>query len=187
MLLPLLTEELIITHLQSSGKQLKKRNDYCNVDYSTLQRRHQYFMESYIPGRYIRFCCKDGIVWIQARCYRSQKKNDNMHQLKLAISCNAPYRVVKAYCSCVAGCSGICSHIVGLLKQLIHYVMMKLQSVPADLTCTQMQQSWHKPRPTEIQAAPVMNVLFSKAKQSEINKEPVTCRSSCQVCTRVQL
>ena len=59
-----------------------------------------------------------------------KKKNDAMHQLKLAISSNAPYHVVKAYCSCVASCSGMCSHVVGLLKQLIHYVMMKLQSVP---------------------------------------------------------
>jgi len=68
-----------------------------------------------------------------------------MHQLKLAISSNAPYHVVKEYCSCVAGCSGMCSHVVGLLKQLIHYVMLKLQSVPSDLVCTQMKQSWHKP------------------------------------------
>ena len=92
-----------------------------------------------------------------------------MHQLKLAVSCSAPYHVVRANCSCVAGCSGICSHIVGLLKQLIHYMMMKLQSVPADLTCTQMHQSWHKPRPTEIKAPPIMNVLFSKAKQLRSN------------------
>ena len=113
-----------------------------------------------------------------------------MHQLKLPTSCNAPYRVVKAYFSCVAGCSGMCTHIVSLLKQLIHYVMKKLQPVPADLTCSQMQQSWNKPRPTEIQAAPVMNVFFSKAIQSEAKKRAsyLQCvRRLCQVCTRVQL
>ena len=71
---PLLTEELIITHSPSSGKWLKKDSNYSNVDYSTLQREHQYFMESYISGKHIRFCCKDGAVWVQARCYRSQKK-----------------------------------------------------------------------------------------------------------------
>ena len=129
-------------------------------------------MESYIPGKHIRFCCKDGTVWVQARCYRSQKKYDAMHQLKLAISSNAPYHVVKAYCSCVAGCSGMYSHVFGLLKQLIHYVMIKLQSVPADLACTQMKQSWHKPQPAEINAAPVMNIPFSKAKQSDVKREP---------------
>jgi len=52
---PLLTEELIMTHLQSSGKRLKKNSSYHNIDYSTLQREHQYFMESYIPGKHICF------------------------------------------------------------------------------------------------------------------------------------
>ena len=172
---PLLTEELIMTHLQSSGKRLKKNKNYCNVDYSTLQRGHQYFMESYIPGRYVQFCCKENVVWIKARCYRSQKKNDAMHELKLAISSTIPYHVTRAFCSCVAGSSGICSHTVGLLKQLIHYVMMKLKSVPADLTCTQMQQTWHKPRPSKIESETVMNIAYSKAKQSDGKRDPVTC------------
>ena len=139
-----------MTHLQSSGKRLKKSESFSNVDYSTLQRGHQYFMESYIPGKHIQFCCKDNLVWIQARCYRSQKENDSMHELKVVISSHAPHHVAKASCSCIAGSAGMCSHIVGLLKQLIHYVLMKLHCVPVDLTCTQMQQSWNKPRPTEL-------------------------------------
>lgn len=53
---------------------------------------------------------------------------------------------------------------------IIHYIMMKLKFVPVDLACTQMQQSWHKPRPTEIQPVSVMNVSFCKAKQSEAKK-----------------
>jgi len=118
-----MTEEVIVTHLQSSGKHLKKSESFSNIDYSTLQRGHQYFMESYIPGRHIRFCCNDNLVWIQARCYRSQKKNDSMHELKVVISSHAPHHVVKAFCTCTAGSAGMCSHIVGLLKQLIHYVL----------------------------------------------------------------
>jgi len=50
-------------------------------------------MESYIPGKHIRFCCKHGVVWVQARCYQSLKKNYAMHQLKLAISSNTPHTV----------------------------------------------------------------------------------------------
>ena len=55
----------------------------------------------------------------------AKKKNDAMHELKLVISTCPPYHVAKAFCSCTAGTSGMCSHIVGLLKQLIHYVMMR--------------------------------------------------------------
>jgi len=111
-----MTEDIILTHLQSSGKYLKKSESFINVDYSTLQRGHQYFMESYIPGRHIRFCYNDNLVWIQARCYCSQKKNYSMHELKVVISSRAPHHVVKAFCTCTAGIAGMCSHIVGLLK-----------------------------------------------------------------------
>jgi len=98
-----------------------------------------------------------------------------MHELKLALSSRPPYQVAKAFCSCVAGSSGTCSHIVGLLKQLIHYVLMKLKLTPLDLSCTQMQQSWHKPRPTQIEAKPIMDVSFCKAKQHQAvaKKDPV--------------
>ena len=64
--------------------------------------------------------------------------------------------------------------------------MMKIKSVPDDLTCTQMQQTWHKPRPSQIEAEPVMNVSFRRASQSQSNpkRDPIICtlfeaRASC--------
>ena len=44
---------------------------------------------------------------------------------------------------------------------------MKVKAVPVDLT--QMQQTWHKPRPSHIEAEPVMNIAFlqSQAKPDE--------------------
>ena len=177
---PIFTDSIILTHLQKSGKQLKARktlqDDAINVNYSTLQRGHQYFMEDYIPGKYVMFCQKENTVCVKARCYRSQKKNDAMHVLHVILSCDAPYDVTTANCSCTAGKSGMCSHVVGLLKQLIHYVSMKMKTVPVDLSCTQMQQSWHKPRPCQISAEPIMNVTFCKAKQGqELKKNPINC------------
>ena len=123
-------------------------------------------MESYIPEKHIWFCCKDNLVWIQACYYRSQKKNDSMHGFKVVILSHAPHHVAKDVCSCIAGSTGMCSHIIGLLKQLIHYVLMKLHCVPVDLTCTQIQQSWYKLWPTEIELALVMSIACCKAKQS---------------------
>ena len=138
---PIFTDSIILSHLQKSGKQLKARktlqDDAINVNYSTLQRGHQYFMEGYIPGKYVMFCQKENTVCVKARCYRSQKKNDAMHVLHVILSCDAPYDVTTANCSCTAGKSGMCSHVVGLLKQLIHYVSMKMKTVPVDLSCTQ--------------------------------------------------
>ena len=98
-------------------------------------------MEGYIPGKHVMFCSKDGVIWIKARCYHSQKKHDTMHEVKVAIANEYPHHVTRATCSCVAGKAGMCSHVIGLLKQIIHYAMMKFKSVPEDLSCTQMQQS----------------------------------------------
>ena len=174
-----ITDDIVLKHLQTSGKQLKPKKEGVptNIDYSTLQRGHQYFMEGYIPGKYLMFCVKNNAIWIKARCYRSQRKHDTMHEVRIAISNDYPHHVTRAACSCVAGKTGMCSHVIGLLKQIIHYAMMKLQSVPEDMACTQMQQVWHKPRPAHIEAEPVMNVAFCKAKQcqAQTKKNPVIC------------
>ena len=54
--------------------------------------------------------------------------------------------------------------------------MMKLNTVPDDLCCTQMQQTWHKSRFIHIEVEPVMTVTFCKAKQGVDNKKiPVVC------------
>ena len=50
------------------------------------------------------------------------KKINSMQVLCIILSCDAPYHVTTANCYCTAGKSGICSHVVGLLKQLINYV-----------------------------------------------------------------
>ena len=122
---PILTDDIILTHLQNSGKQLKSKKQKSvptNIDYSTLQRGHQYFVEGYIPGKHVMFCLQDSVIWIKAGCYHcSQKK----HQ-KAAFANEYPNHVVRAVCPCVAEKAQICSHVIGLLKQIIHYVMMKL-------------------------------------------------------------
>lgn len=177
----MLTDDIILSHLQASGKQFRPKRSTsslpANIDYSTLQRGHQYFMEGYIPGKHVMFCVKDEILWIKAQCYHSQKKHAAMHNIRVAITTQYPCHVTRAFCTCVAGKAGMCSHVVGLLKQILHYVMMKCKSVPEDLCCTQMQQAWHKPRSTHIEAEPVMNVMFCKAKQqcTSSKKSPAVC------------
>ena len=54
---------------------------------------------------------------------------------------------------------------------------MKVKTVSDDLTCTQMQQTWHKPRPSQIETEPVMNVSFCRASQTQSTpkRDPVVC------------
>ena len=120
----MLTDDIILTHLQASGKQFRPKkkasSQPANIDYSTLQRGHQYFMEGYIPGKYVMFCLKDEVVWTKARYYHSQKKPATMHDVKVAITTQHPCHVTRAFCTCVAGKVGMCSHVIGLLKQIFH-------------------------------------------------------------------
>ena len=59
--LPLiLTDEIIFSHLQAYGKQFRPKKNAnrqpANINSSTLQRGHQYFMRGYIPGKHVMFC-----------------------------------------------------------------------------------------------------------------------------------
>ena len=66
----ILTDEIIFSHLQASGKRLRPKknasNQPANIGYRALQRGHQYYIEGYIPGKHVMFCLKDEIVWIKA-------------------------------------------------------------------------------------------------------------------------
>jgi len=53
--------------------------------------------------------------------------------------------------------------VVHLLKQLIHYVMMKVKAVPTDFTCTQMQQTWHKSCPLKLKLSHLASSLCCEA------------------------
>ena len=77
------------THLQFSGKQLKhkvQRNVPENIDYSTSQRGHQYFMEGYIlesmsyfVWRMVLFGSKPGAITAKRSTHNA------MHEVKVAI------------------------------------------------------------------------------------------------------
>jgi len=106
--------------IQEAVETKKQKSVPTNIDYSTLQRAHQYFMEGYIPEKHVMFCLKDNVIWIKANCYHSQKNYDAIHEVKVAIANEYPHHVTQATCSCVAGKAGMCSHVIDLLKQIIH-------------------------------------------------------------------
>ena len=61
-----------------------------------------------------------------------------MHMLHIMLLCNAPYDATTANCSSTADISRVCSHVAGLLKQLIYNVNMKMKTVSVDLSYTQI-------------------------------------------------
>ncbi len=56
-----------------------------------------------------------------------------------------PVILSQCSCSCVAG-TALCNHIVALLYQTAHYSQLGISAVPPVRSCTETEQSWHKPR-----------------------------------------
>ncbi|XP_023930658.1 uncharacterized protein LOC112041543 [Lingula anatina] len=96
-------------------------------------------------------------------------KSDPPHGLTLTLSCT-DNKIVNSQCSYVAGMSGDCSHIYGLVHTLAHYQQYGLKEVPAELSATSLPQQWHKPRGKKISPAPVMEMVMSKAKSATDRK-----------------
>lgn len=118
-------------------------------------RGYQFFIENYIHC--IWALHEANHIFFKARCFPSQRKNDEPHKIWCAIKVDS-LDVVKASCSCTAGLSGYCNHTVALLYQISHYAKAATAIIPDDLSRTSLPQCWHKPRIEGVSAEPIMQV-----------------------------
>ena len=101
----------------------------------------------------------DDGCYINARCYHSQKKNEEAHKLQLKIT-RSGVMISEAFCTCVKGKSQSCGHVVGLLYQIAAYKMSGRKAIPQDVAKTSLPQTWHRPRGEKIRGEEVQNLTF---------------------------
>lgn len=82
--------------------------------------------------------CSNGKANVSAKCFLSMRKNEPPHSLQVAVEVGKT--VSGARCSCVAGASGYCHHVFGLLFYIAHYNQVRVKAFPDELTCTCMPQ-----------------------------------------------
>ena len=71
--------------------------------------------------------------------------------------------------------SGHCSHIVGLVQALMQYRWWGMKEIPIEMSCTELQQRWGKPRGKKIKPGSVMSLVCAKAKPDrKMSSRPVT-------------
>ena len=70
-------------------------------------------------------------------------------------------KVLNDSCSCPAGTSGYCNHVMALLLELAEYSMRQFKSVPEGIFCTSRLHQWGVPGET-MQKAPVMETTVKK-------------------------
>ncbi|XP_013855903.1 uncharacterized protein LOC106511705, partial [Austrofundulus limnaeus] len=77
-----------------------------------------------------------------------------------------PVEITEVECSCVAG-TVLCNHSVALLYQTAHYSALNLTAVPPVLSCTESEQSWHKPRTMGVKPGRVRDMVFVSARPKQ--------------------
>ena len=75
-------------------------------------------------------------------------------------------KVLNDSCSCPAGKSGYCNHVMALLLELADYSMRQFKSVPEGIFCTSRLRQWGVPGET-MQKAPVMETTVKKQPRSK--------------------
>ena len=128
--MPLFTIKEIQNYRKLSGKSkglsIKK----------TLLRGRKFQEERYISSDTIFTYSAKNVFQAKGLCKASMKKEKReviVHLSKISS------HVMYAYCSCPAGLSGYCNHVMALLLELADYSMKFLKKVPTEISCTSKQ------------------------------------------------
>ena len=66
--------------------------------------------------------------------------------------------------------SGSCSHIIGLLMALQHWILMGFKAVPDNLTCTSLPQQWSVPRGSKIESSAAPQICIINFDRMQVTK-----------------
>lgn len=78
--------------------------------------------------------------------------------------------VLMAQCSCPAGKSGYCNHVMALLFEIADYSLSQLKAVPEDISCTSRLKQCGVPGEASI-TSPVMLTTVKK----NVDKKGISC------------
>ena len=74
--------------------------------------------------------------------------------------------VVNAHCTCKAGNSAYCNHIMALLFELADYSLHELDKVPEEAACTRRARAWGIPGEKDFPKEPIMSTTVQKHLES---------------------
>ncbi|CAL9685252.1 unnamed protein product [Knipowitschia caucasica] len=139
---------------------------------SKLEKGYKLFVENYVFNYEVSEIV-GGEVAVRAHCHKSMRKREPPHCLQITLQSGiVPAVVMSTSCSCAAG-KILCNHLVALLYQSAHFSTLKLPVVPADLSCTEELQTWHRPRTQGIKPEAVSEMIVSKPRLKKATKAVV--------------
>ena len=75
--------------------------------------------------------------------------------------------VSRADCSCPAGKSGYCNHVMVLLLELADYSLRELKKIPEEKACANVARQWGIPGNKDLPKAPVMSTTIKKQAEKQ--------------------
>lgn len=158
--LPIFTRREIENHVKKCGKSKGKSIIKTSV------RGLKFQSERYLSADSLFTSWTETKFIIKCQCKASMKRV--MRTVFIHIS-RSTSEVNKASCSCPAGKSGYCNHVMALLFEVAGYSLQSLTTVPAEIACTSKLRAWGVPGQKEIVKQPVMKTTLI----ADVNKKGV--------------
>ena len=151
--MPPMTIKEIEAHRKNSGKGSG------GPVMKTLERGRRFKEERYITADSVFTAVQGPTFLVKATCKASMKNEYRQVKLNLCIETG---NVIDAVCSCPAGLSGYCNHVMALLIELADYSLNQLNEVPEEIACTSKLRQWGIPSKHCNVKEPVMNKTIYK-------------------------
>lgn len=137
---------------------------------STLVKKHfergeQLLEKQYLDINSIHVKQSDNVFCIKGVCAASLKKVDRWVTVALNIE---PCNIYFAYCQCVAGKPGTCSHVLALLKLMTKWVLENLKKIPTPAACTSQQCLWSVPQSRDRVVKSPISLESRKRKNDDV-------------------
>ena len=101
--LPPFTFNSIVRHVRKSGKRMQKCADYMVI--KPFERGVNFCVEGYLHSVFVKNCIDEHCFFVRACCYRSLRKSEMPHKIKLCICTQPPYDVLGSSYTDVLGSS----------------------------------------------------------------------------------
>ena len=125
----------------------------------TLDRGRKFEEERFLTADSIYTTRTKNLFKVKGLCKASTKKD--LRKVFIRIN-RATSMVSSADCSCPAGKSGYCNHVMALLLELADYSLRGLKKVPEEKACTSVARQWGIPGNKDLPKAPVMSTTTKR-------------------------
>ena len=126
-------EKSVKRKVDDTSKPIKKR----------LKRGLKFQEERYLSSDTVYTKVFNNSFMVKAKC-RASMSTREIHDLEVSLDLTSG-SVIVTHCTCKAGNSGYCNHVMCLLLELARYSLEELDRVPEEAACTSISRKWGIP------------------------------------------